>query len=119
MARESSNKVDPENWADEYGDCLYWYALMRVRNHEVAEDLVHETLFAAVRKCALFRGSSSERSCLYGILTNKIFGHFRRLAQEVSFIDLESLEDKMSSQICGPGLESRALKPGRSIDRPN
>ena len=96
MARESSSNVNPDSWVDLHGDCLYRYALMRVRDPEAAGDLVQETLFAAVRTYANFRGSSSERSWLYGILKNKIFDYFRKLAQEVSFIDLEFLEDEMS-----------------------
>ena len=69
---------------------------MRVRKPEVAEDLVQETFLAAVRTYANFRGTSSERSWLSGILKNKIFDYFRKLAQEVSFTDLEFLEDEMS-----------------------
>jgi RNA polymerase sigma-70 factor (ECF subfamily) len=69
---------------------------MRVGKPEVAEDLVQETLLAAVRTYANFRGTSSERSWLYGILKNKIFDYFRKLAQEISFTDLEFLEDEMS-----------------------
>jgi hypothetical protein len=36
-------------WVDDHGECLYRYALVRVRKPEVAEDLVQETLLAAVR----------------------------------------------------------------------
>ena len=103
MARESSSKVNPDNWVDQHGDCLYRYALMRVRRPEVAEDLVQETLFAAVRTSANFRGTSSERSWLYGILKNKIFDYFRKLAQEVSFTDLEFLKDEMSHKFVDQG----------------
>jgi RNA polymerase sigma-70 factor, ECF subfamily len=103
MARESSNNVNPENWVDEYGDCLYRFALMRVRHHEVAQDLVQETLYAAMRARRTFRGSSSEGSWLYGILKNKIFDYFRKLAQEVCFTDLEFLEDEMSHKFIDEG----------------
>jgi RNA polymerase sigma-70 factor, ECF subfamily len=96
MAAESSTNVNPDTWVDEHGDSLYRYALIRVRRPEIAEDLVQETLFAAVRTSAKFRGSSSERSWLYGILKNKISDYFRKLAQEVSFTDLEFLEHEMS-----------------------
>ena len=34
--------IDPERWVEEHGDCLYRYALLRVRRPEVAEDLVQE-----------------------------------------------------------------------------
>jgi DNA-directed RNA polymerase specialized sigma24 family protein len=37
--------VDPDRWVEEHGDCLYRYALLRVRRPDVAEDLVQE-LFA-------------------------------------------------------------------------
>ena len=103
MPRESSKNVDPENWVDEHGDYLYRYALLRVRHHQVAEDLVQETLLAAVRTRANFRGSSSERSWLYGILKNKIFDYFRKLVQEVSFTDLDFLEDEMSHKFIDQG----------------
>ena len=43
-------------------DYLYRYALLRVRNPQVAEDLVQETLLAALRSRDGFRGQVSERS---------------------------------------------------------
>jgi len=48
-ARQSPRSVNPDSWVDQHGDFLYRYALLRVRHPEVAEDLVQETLFAAVR----------------------------------------------------------------------
>jgi RNA polymerase sigma-70 factor (ECF subfamily) len=102
-ARESLSSVDPEAWVDRHGDCLYRYALMRVRHPEVAEDLVQETLLAAVRTHTNFRGTSSERSWLCGILKNKICDHFRKLAREVSYTDLEFLEDEMSHKFINQG----------------
>jgi RNA polymerase sigma-70 factor, ECF subfamily len=102
-ARHSSSSTNPDGWVDEHGDFLYRYALMRVRSPEVAEDLVQETLFAAVRTYTRFRGVSSERSWLCGILKNKICDHFRKLAHEVSFTDLEFLEDEMSHKFIDQG----------------
>ena len=102
-ARQSPRSVNPDSWVDQHGDFLYRYALLRVRHPEVAEDLVQETLFAAVRTYANFRGTSSERSWLFGILKNKICDHFRKLAQEVSFTDLEFLEDEMSHKFIDQG----------------
>jgi DNA-directed RNA polymerase specialized sigma24 family protein len=82
-------RIDPHRWVDEHGDCLYRYALVRVRTPEVAEDLVQETLLVAARSQDKFAGRSSERSWLVGILKNKIVDHYRTLGRETSFTDLE------------------------------
>ena len=63
---------DPERWVDEHGDVLYRYALARVRKPEVAQDLVQDTLLAAVRTHERFRGGSTVRSWLCGILKHKL-----------------------------------------------
>jgi RNA polymerase sigma-70 factor (ECF subfamily) len=107
MTREPLSKVNPDSWVDQHGDCLYRYALIRVRNPEVAEDLVQETLFAALRASANFRGTASERSWLYGILKNKTIDYFRKLAQEVEFTDLEFLEEEMSHKFIDQGWDHK------------
>jgi RNA polymerase sigma-70 factor (TIGR02943 family) len=92
----SSGAVNPERWVDDYGDCLFRYALIRIRNQQVAEDLVQETFCVALRQIDKFRGHSAERSWLCGILKNKICDYFRKLGRETSFTDLEFLDDEMS-----------------------
>ncbi len=96
--REVSGKMDPEKWLDEHGDCLYGFALLRVRKPEVAEDVVQETLLAAMRSKDRFEGKSSVRSWLVGILKYKIIDYFRKLARETSFTDLKSLDDEQSGK---------------------
>ena len=90
--------ANPERWVDEHGDCLFRFALTRVRRQEVAEDLVQETLLAAVRMQENFGGRSSERSWLVGILKNKISDHFRKLGRETNFTDLEFFSDEHSEK---------------------
>jgi len=93
--------ADPERWVDEHGDCLYRYALTRVRKEEIAEDLVQETLLVAVRTQERFAGRSTERSWLVGILKNKICDHFRKLGRETNFTDLEFFSDEHSDKFDG------------------
>src|ERR1700757_2548803 len=95
---KGTGTIDPERWVEEHGDCLYRYALLRVRRPEVAEDLVQETFCAAVRTFGSFRGKSSERSWLCGILKNKICDYFRKLGRETCFTDLEFLSDEHSDR---------------------
>jgi RNA polymerase sigma-70 factor (TIGR02943 family) len=102
---------DPERWVEEHGDCLYRYALLRVRRPEIAEDLVQETFFAAVRTSGSFRGRSSERSWLCGILKNKICDHFRKLGRETCFTDLEFLDDELSHKFVPEGFWNHESGP--------
>ncbi len=39
----------PDQWLILYGDILYRYGLTRVRDPDIAEDLVQETLLAALK----------------------------------------------------------------------
>ena len=100
---DHTGMTDPERWVEEQGDCLYRYALLRVRKPEVAEDLVQETFCAAVRTFRSFRGQSSERSWLCGILKNKICDYFRKLGRETCFTDLDFLEDELSHKFVPQG----------------
>src|SRR5438094_2117897 len=100
-------------WVDDDGECLYRYALVRVRKPEVAEDLVQETFLAAVRGYEKFGGRSSERSWLAGILKmkNKIVDHFRKLGRETSFTDMEFLSDEFSEKFVSVGFWNHDLGP--------
>src|SRR5205085_11831113 len=86
-------KAAADRWVDDHGECLYRYALVRVRKPEVAEDLVQETFLTAVRGYEKFGGRSPERSWLVGILKNNIVDHFRKLVRETSFNDMALLSD--------------------------
>jgi RNA polymerase sigma-70 factor (TIGR02943 family) len=92
-----------ERWVEEHSECLFRFALIRVRKPEVAEDLVQETFLAAVRGYEKFGGRSSERSWLCGILKNKVVDYFRKLGHETSFTDMEFLSDEFSDKFVSVG----------------
>jgi len=90
--RESS--LDPSDWLREYGDYLYRYALVRVRDVAAAEDLLQETLLAAMGSYQTNEGRSSERTWLVGIMRHKVVDYFRRLARTPEFhLSLEEEND--------------------------
>jgi RNA polymerase sigma-70 factor (ECF subfamily) len=74
--------VSAERWLEDHGDALYSYALSRVRDSHVAEDLVQETLLAGCAAVTGFMGWSAERSWLIGILKHKLVDHLRRSLHE-------------------------------------
>ena len=86
--------LDPERWVDEHGDYLFHFALSRVRDAVVAEDLVQEALLAALRGVERYQGRSTERTWLTGILRNKLLDHYRKSGRETPFTDLEFFEDE-------------------------
>jgi len=102
-AASSKNANDPALWVDEHGDVLYRYALARVRKPDVAQDLVQETLLAAMRARDRFAGQSSVRSWLCGILKHKLCDYYRKLGRETSFTDLEFLADECSEKFVPEG----------------
>ncbi len=74
MSKGNSNKGahNPEQWIEEYGDYLFRFALFRLSNEETARDMVQETLIAAWKAKKNFRGDSSLRTWLVGIMKHKI-----------------------------------------------
>ncbi|MEO8429652.1 MAG: sigma-70 family RNA polymerase sigma factor [Verrucomicrobiota bacterium] len=95
---------DPERWVEEYGDYLFKFALVRLRDPAKAEDMVQETFLAGLKGGDKFAGRSAEKSWLVGILKNKICDHFRKASRETSFTDLEFHSDEESDRFISDGL---------------
>jgi RNA polymerase sigma-70 factor (ECF subfamily) len=106
-ARTSGNS-DPERWVDDYGDFLYKFALMRLRDPARAEDAVQETFLAALKGGQSFAGRGAERSWLVGILKNKIYDHFRKASRETTFTDLDFYSDEEKDCFFVDGLDKGA-----------
>ena len=62
------------------------YAMLQLRNPEQAEDVVQETLLAAIEGLARFAGGSSIKTWLTGILKHKILDAIRRKSREQPLI---------------------------------
>ena len=62
----------------QHSEALYAYALLRIGKQDIAEDMVQETLLAALKSWESFSGASSERTWLIGILRHKIIDSFRK-----------------------------------------
>lgn len=74
--------TDPRDWVERHGDYLYRFARARHADPESAEDLVQETLLAALAARAAFAGRSTERTWLTGILKRKLVDRLRKRARE-------------------------------------
>jgi len=90
---EQNHTLDPEAWVDEHGDALFRYALFRIQDAQVAEDLVQETFLAAIRGKDSFAGRSSVKTWLFGILKHKIIDHIRKISRERPEENIETIAD--------------------------
>ena len=117
MLAETSTTTtfDATVWVDEYGDFLYAFAFSRVRDEWVAEDLVQDTLLAAMQSKNSFEAKSAERTWLCGILKHKIIDHFRKSSREVELTeeeaDMSSYEYMFHSEGLGKGHWTAESKP--------
>jgi len=64
---------------------LYSFALYRLQDETISQDLVQETFAAALKSKAGFKGKSSEKTWLTGILKHKIIDFLRRKYRETVF----------------------------------
>lgn len=93
----SDQVSDPSQWVDRHGDYLFRYALLRLRNRELAEEMVQETFLAALTARENFAGRSAERSWLVGILKHKIVDHFRRQQRERPASEIDNSPEWLDS----------------------
>ncbi len=84
-------KVNPDKWLDLYGNLLYQYALPRVNEVVIAEDLVQETFLSAIKGLSGFKGEASEKNWLFAILKNKIIDHYRKKATAQTVMTLPEI----------------------------
>jgi RNA polymerase sigma-70 factor (TIGR02943 family) len=116
---DESRSLDPEVWVDRHGDALYRYALMRIRDPEVAADLVQEAFLHAFRGRGSFDGRSSERTWLVSILRHKLIDHLRKSGREEA-TDPDGLGDERIFDRAGRWLSMPGSwhgNPGEDMER--
>jgi len=72
---------------------LLRYASLQLRDRHTAEDVVQETLLAALAGEASFGGRSNLRTWLTGILKHKIVDAIRRASREAPAADEDQMEE--------------------------
>ena len=98
--------MNPDQWVAQYGDFLYRYAYVRLRDKARAEDAVQETFLAAIKARERFKEGQSERAWLVGILRHKVIDTIRKSAREVSVEDTEAADFENSALFKVAGIPS-------------
>ena len=93
--------LEPEKWVQKYADMLYRYTLVRVKDPDVAEELVQSTFFAALKSQHTFSGKSTEKTWLFGILKHKTMDHFRNAKKNINLDISDSDTDRIQFNTSG------------------
>ncbi len=107
---------DPKLWLHEHGDYLYAFAMAHVANAHLAEDLVQETLLAAIERRDTYESRSTPRTWLAGILKHKLVDHLRRSTRAGPAADETDLAKRVDSQFDAGG--KWRVPPGRWDQEP-
>ena len=101
--------LKPDTWIEEYADYLYHYAIVRLNDHDLANDLIQETFFSGLRSTKNFKGFATERTWLTSILKRKIIDYYREVNSEKgrSEVRISLYEDTEQES---PLLEKQALQ---------
>ena len=88
-----------------YGPSLYWVCLRYTRNHEDAEDMVHQVFLKVHKNLGRFRGQSAVYTWMYRIAVNECIQLFRKrkpgpeavpaLEEEVRVFPEQALDAKL------------------------
>ncbi|WP_223550937.1 sigma-70 family RNA polymerase sigma factor [Aestuariivivens sp. NBU2969] len=101
--------INPNNWIDLYSDYLYNYTISRVRDREMAQDLVQDTFLAGLKSMENFKGEASERTWLVSILKRKIIDHYRKINSNkgkaeirINYNDTDNEGDWLEERVADP-----------------
>lgn len=104
-----TNSIDPNQWVDKYSDYLYNYTIVRVNDHEIAQDLISETFLAGLKSMENFKGEASERTWLISILKRKIIDYYRKINSNKGKAEVRMFYNDADSE--GDWLEERVSDP--------
>jgi RNA polymerase sigma-70 factor (ECF subfamily) len=115
-------KLNPEAWAECYGDLLYRYVVSRLRDRELAEELVQQTFLAALAHREQFTGAGSEKGWLMSILKRKMIDHLRARSRTRTLDNDDGAADALDEFFDRSGrwrqpVRDTLLQPLDSIDR--
>jgi RNA polymerase sigma-70 factor (ECF subfamily) len=91
------------------------FAQLQLRDRDAAEDLVQESIEAALRKSSSFAGQSTLKTWVFAILRNRIIDHLRQASRSVNFSSLvdddEDWQEKLDAMFNQRGHWRDGLRP--------
>ncbi len=85
-------KDDITIWVKTYTKDLFSYAITKVLQKEVAEDLIQDTFLSAWQSYKNYQGKSNVRTWLFSILKHKIADYYRSKYKRVIEVDFDLID---------------------------
>jgi RNA polymerase sigma-70 factor (ECF subfamily) len=93
---------------------LFRFALRRVADEDVAEDIVQSTLIKAMRSLSSWRGEASLFTWLCTICRHEVHDHLQRLGRHP---EIASIDDAPEVRAALEALSARGNSPERALER--
>ena len=93
--------LDPDRWVSRHGQAMFAYARLRLPSADLAEEAVQRALEAAWRSRESFRGNSTERTWLIGVLRYKV---------------LDLIAERSKAAIGGSSIEETPIRGNANAD---
>lgn len=77
----------------EYSKCVFNYLLSLTNNVEIAEELMQETFYSAIKNIHKFQNNSSLKTWLYKIAKNKLIDYYKK-SKKIKEIDIDKVDAK-------------------------
>lgn len=110
---EKGHALNSNTWLDEHGDYLFRFAVSKLKNVALAEDMVQDTLLSAMTAQEGFSVNAAVRTWLTAIMKNKIVDYWRSQGREIAAADL------MDGAAEDESLDDFFDRTGRWADMPN
>lgn len=114
----------PNHQLEDHRRALFAYAYSRLRDKDIAQEVVQETLLAAWRGRHRFAGESTERTWLVGILKRRLGDHWRNARRHAratesldSFSDPDALDESRRSARQWNGASSLWPEPDTELEQ--
>lgn len=78
MSSDKQKQQDISEWYQQYGDAIFKYILMMIRDYQQAEDLTQETFIKAYKFYDSYDHKANQKSWLFSVARNTTIDYIRK-----------------------------------------
>lgn len=82
---------------EKYSNIIFKYLLTFTHNKEIAEELMQETFYSAIKNIDKFNNNSSLKTWLCKIAKNKFFDYYKKI-KKLEIVDIDKVNETLLSE---------------------